>query len=83
LQSKREKEKVKETEVLLKFINSKVYNLLIAYLAETDKDKKKSLKKRLDAEIEKYNAKCLKEYATTLDYWDNLLKCYRNVKWDG
>ena len=80
---KRENEKAKEAEVLLKFMNSKVYNLLVEYLAETDSGKKKTLKKRLDAEIEKYNKECLREHAVTLDYWDRLLKCYRSIKWDG
>ncbi len=83
LTSKRGKEKAKEAEVLLKFLDSRVYNLLIEYLAETDKEKKKKLKRRLDQEIEKYNKECLTEYAITLDYWDSLIKCYRNIKWDG
>ena len=83
MKNEKDKEKAKEVEILLKFLNSEVYNLLIEYLAETDKGKKKELKKKLDEEIERYNKKCLKEYAVTIDYWDNLLRCYRNLKWDG
>lgn len=83
MKNKKDKEKVREVEVLMKFLNSKVYNLLIQYLVETDKLKKKRLKKRLDEEIESYNKECLEEYAITLDYWDSLLRCYRNLKWDG
>lgn len=83
MENKREKEKTREADVLLKFLNSKVYKLLIEYLAETDKERKRGLKKKLDEEMERYNKECLKEYATTIDYWDSLLKCYRNLKWDG
>ncbi len=83
MENKREKEKTREADVLLKFLNSKVYKLLIEYLAETDKERKKGLKKKLDEEMERYNKECLIEYAITIDYWDSLLKCYRNLKWDG
>ncbi len=83
MENKREKEKTREADVLLKFLNSKVYKLLIEYLAETDRDRKKGLKKKLDEEMERYNKECLIEYAITIDYWDSLLKCYRNLKWDG
>ena len=83
MKNKKDKEKAKEVEILLKFLNSKVYNLLIEYLAETDKEKKRELKKKLDGEMERYNRKCLKEYVITIDYWDSLLRCYRNLKWDG